>query len=301
MRLPFRNPHPHNDISAYADGELAPARIPALEAHLASCAPCQNELEAMRVLQSQLASLPEIEAPRSFALTPEMAQRPVVAGPAPRIRQPSRVAAFSSGMRLAGAGMSLALVIVLVLNFSGGSSSDSGDNALVVTGANQPEANAFAASPGDASIPKSINDEPTPSAVSINDNGVSSPPAKTEDTQSTSGGAAVGASPAVAPDSLGVGGDPKVLSPAETPAPGGVVGAVPGSTIAQDTSNDGRNASAGEATAVPPHAANLDASQDTDSGSSIDTMLIIAIALAAGVVLAFAGSWMLQRLARDRS
>ncbi|HNT25572.1 MAG TPA: zf-HC2 domain-containing protein [Anaerolineales bacterium] len=41
-------------LGAYQDGELSPARCQALEAHLAACAACRAELEALRSLSTLL-------------------------------------------------------------------------------------------------------------------------------------------------------------------------------------------------------------------------------------------------------
>ena len=127
MRLSIFNRHPRAELSAYLDGELIPLRIEAMQAHLASCQSCRAELEALRQLKAGLAALPEMPAPRSFALTPQMAARPV--RERPRASVPPRAAALANGMRLAGAAMTLALALVLVLDFTGsGTTSDSESN-----------------------------------------------------------------------------------------------------------------------------------------------------------------------------
>ena len=76
MRLPIFNRHPRAEMSAHLDGELIPLRVEAMQVHLASCQPCRAELEALRRLKADLAALPEMTAPRSFALTPQMAALP---------------------------------------------------------------------------------------------------------------------------------------------------------------------------------------------------------------------------------
>src|SRR5436309_3041061 len=133
MRLSIFNRHPREEISAFLDGELIPLRIEAMQAHLASCQSCRTELEALRELKAGLATLPEIAAPRSFALTPQMASasRPLRERERPAV--PVRARAMSNGMRLAGAGMTLALVLVLVLDFTGsGTKSGSAPSAVNV-------------------------------------------------------------------------------------------------------------------------------------------------------------------------
>ena len=48
-------------LSAYLDGQLAPERAAALEAHAASCAACSEMLEGMRGVRSMPARLPALE------------------------------------------------------------------------------------------------------------------------------------------------------------------------------------------------------------------------------------------------
>jgi anti-sigma factor RsiW len=119
MRPSIFNRHPRAELSAYVDGELIPLRIEAMQAHLASCQSCRAELEALRELKTGLATLPEMAAPRSFALTPEMAAHPLREKERPAVT--ARARTLANGMRLAGAGMTLALVLVLVLDSTGGS------------------------------------------------------------------------------------------------------------------------------------------------------------------------------------
>ncbi len=62
-------------LSAYLDGELAPADAAALERHLAACAECRDELAALREVRALLRALPPPALPRSFALPPNAAAR----------------------------------------------------------------------------------------------------------------------------------------------------------------------------------------------------------------------------------
>ena len=66
----WRRRHPVSDeeLSAYIDGQLAPAARTRLEAHIETCAGCQDALAELRSLQGALSSLPQAQAPRSFAL-----------------------------------------------------------------------------------------------------------------------------------------------------------------------------------------------------------------------------------------
>ena len=104
---PFnRHERLRKNLSAYVDGELSPREIASLESHLSGCDACRAELEDLRAGKAVLSALPSVEAPRSFALTPEM-----VAGPQPAPqRAPSP--ALNTGLRLAAGGLALALVVV---------------------------------------------------------------------------------------------------------------------------------------------------------------------------------------------
>ncbi len=111
--------HPSGDISAHADGELAPGRLDALETHLAGCQRCRTELADLLAVRSALRDLPQVAAPRSFTLTPAMVEReppPVTS----RTTTPSFVA-----MRVAGAGFAAVLAVVVMLD-AGGIVDDSG-------------------------------------------------------------------------------------------------------------------------------------------------------------------------------
>lgn len=55
-------------LSAYLDGELAPAEAAALKRHLADCRACQAELASLREVRALLGALPPPALPRSFAL-----------------------------------------------------------------------------------------------------------------------------------------------------------------------------------------------------------------------------------------
>ena len=62
------------DLSPYLDGRLGPRRQVALERHLAGCILCQEELAGLRNVIAMLRQVPQVEVPRSFALS----QRPSV-------------------------------------------------------------------------------------------------------------------------------------------------------------------------------------------------------------------------------
>lgn len=62
-----------DDVDAFVDGELSGGRLRAFEAHAATCEDCRSAVESARSLKASLQALPQRPAPRSFALTPEMA------------------------------------------------------------------------------------------------------------------------------------------------------------------------------------------------------------------------------------
>lgn len=96
-----------DQLSAYIDGALDPAAARRLEAHLGECEGCRAELEQLRSTVAALRELPEAEAPRSFALSPERAA----------VRRPAVPAApLAFGARIAAAGVAVALAAVLVVD-----------------------------------------------------------------------------------------------------------------------------------------------------------------------------------------
>jgi hypothetical protein len=94
-----------DQLSAYLDGALDAPAVQRVEAHLAECERCRAELDQLTATVAALKELPEVDLPRSFALTPERAAARRPAQPAPPL-------AF--GMRLTAAGVAVALTAVLV-------------------------------------------------------------------------------------------------------------------------------------------------------------------------------------------
>jgi anti-sigma factor RsiW len=290
MRLSIFNRHPHAQLSAYLDGELIPLRIEAMQAHLASCQSCRTELEALRELKTGLAALPEIAAPRSFALSPEMADRPLREKERPAV--PVRATGLTNGMRLAGAGMTLALVLVLVLDFTGSGTkgggaptaanvqqfaaaqnSDSSSSEGGIASAPTPVPAAGDVSAGPAAFPTA---NPTPAQ-----GGISSEPGPS---------AGIPAGPALAPAPVG-GPSPAIGQPDGSPS---IDKSLPGTA-------EGSATNAPAALNVQPSVfdAQQPAAASTGSGGGVDVLLIVALVLAAGLVLTVAASFVLPRLGRE--
>src|SRR5690606_23736875 len=82
-RIPFFRTHERyrEMADAYLDGELRPGDLAKFEAHSAGCAECAAMLETGRVLKQSLATVPTVEAPRSFRLTPAMIEAKAPARP----------------------------------------------------------------------------------------------------------------------------------------------------------------------------------------------------------------------------
>jgi hypothetical protein len=278
MRLSIFNRHPRAELSAYLDGELIPLRIEAMQAHLASCQSCRAELEALRELKTGLATLPEIAVPRSFALTPEMAVRPLREKERPVV--PVRARALANGMRLAGAGMTLALVLVLVLDFTGGGTKGGGTptaaNVQQFAAAQNSDSSSVAGG-GIASAPTPV---PPHSDVGANPapTGLSSGP-----------GAENPATPGLAPAPVG-GPSPAIVQTDGSPTVDKSVGGT----------REGSATNAPAALNAQPSVSDAQqpAATSTGSGGGVDVLLIVALALAAGIALTVAASFVLPRLDR---
>jgi hypothetical protein len=125
----FLNRHPESDLSALADGELSPERASAVEAHVLACPRCAGTLAALRETSASLAGLADVPAPRSFALTPEMAAKqtpPHRAAYADGRASPARLAA---GMRVASAGLAVVLAVFVLIDAGGGDNGSGGDDS----------------------------------------------------------------------------------------------------------------------------------------------------------------------------
>ncbi len=68
-----RHPLDESDLSAYVDDALSEGRRARVESHLRSCGDCARKLEELKQVVAELRALPPATAPRSFALSPELA------------------------------------------------------------------------------------------------------------------------------------------------------------------------------------------------------------------------------------
>lgn len=88
-------------LSAHIDGQLTSEEKGSLEEHLASCKPCQQELESLRATKNVLSLMPSVATPRSFLLV---------------VEQPARRPAFGF-LRLATAVAAVLLILVQIGDF----------------------------------------------------------------------------------------------------------------------------------------------------------------------------------------
>lgn len=89
-------------LSAYLDGQLPPRQQADLKARLAKDAKLAEALEELRATRAALRNAPQLQAPRNFTLTPEMAGVRPAAG------------SLFGAMRLVSAVASILLVVVLL-------------------------------------------------------------------------------------------------------------------------------------------------------------------------------------------
>lgn len=113
MRWPGWHQRLRKRLAPYLDGELRPDERRRVEAHLAACRACQEELAELRAVTQALRSVPWEEVPRSFALTPGMVAQA-------RADRPSALGRLEAASRLAAAGLAVALAVVLLLDVRGG-------------------------------------------------------------------------------------------------------------------------------------------------------------------------------------
>jgi hypothetical protein len=116
------NPHRRiqDRLSAYLDAELPVDEARMVDAHVRSCGSCAQELAELRLAAAALADLPEVDVPRSFALTPADAR--------PAGRVPAGLSSLNSGLRITGGVLAAALAVILVLDAGGIVGEDGGDS-----------------------------------------------------------------------------------------------------------------------------------------------------------------------------
>lgn len=106
-------------LSEHIDAELSEQDRAALEAHLQCCDSCTRELESLRATVQLLSRMPEVEAPRSFRLTPagEPAEKPAlsVGTPEPTRERP----VFLWAMRVSTALAVVGFTIMVAGNVTG--------------------------------------------------------------------------------------------------------------------------------------------------------------------------------------
>jgi len=108
-----RHPVSEAELSAYVDSRLANREQRRVEGHLRSCANCSRKLEEIRALVAEMRRLPEAKAPRSFALSPELAA--ATRRSAVRERHEERTAARRVYLGLSGATAAAAVLLIAVL------------------------------------------------------------------------------------------------------------------------------------------------------------------------------------------
>ena len=122
---PFnRHERLRESLSAHIDGRLSEHDRVRVESHLGACQACRAEIAGLRAAREALRGLPLAEAPRSFALTPEMTgapSRPVA----------TSYPALNAGMRLTAAGLAVALAVLMFVDPNGGSESESSRGGAV--------------------------------------------------------------------------------------------------------------------------------------------------------------------------
>lgn len=292
---PFRflRGHPRDDLASYAAGELSPGRVALVEAHLGSCPACRTEVEELRVIRAALRSLPEVEAPRSFALTPQMAAEPGLG------RAPRPTPQLTLALRLATAGLATALAAVLVIDIGttgDGGGGGNGDQAALRVAA--PEEAGFAVQGTDAAAagsPAAVDDD---SAAQDDDRAATGTlVAATPQPEPAAGGLGAGSGGTTSGGGSGEGAEPfDTASPREAPAET----AVP----APDAGPAGASPDGAPDLEVTPVAGLVDGQKDGDAeaaddselgapagegGGSVDTLLVVELALLAGLVAAVGG------------
>jgi len=285
-------------LSPYIDGRLTPDEARGLETHLDGCEACRGELGELRATASALRDLPQADAPRSFALTPEMLERraPAAAPSAPPL---------TAGMRLASAAVALVLTIVVIGDLGGISGNGDGEDEAGIESRTAEELQAGAAE--DAAAGESAPDAPAvteqydldagtddraaPSTpVLPGENAFASCP-DTGVTGTTAGSGQAGG---------GVGGPASAATPTPEVAPASVP-ATPAPTVeAESDILCAERAGAAQPTVAPgviealrdaeDEAAAAEADSASADGDGISALLVLEIALAIALVALLTGT-----------
>src|SRR3990172_1056320 len=224
-----------NNLSPYVDGRLAPVDTAALEAHLGACQPCRYELEDLRATVAAARELPQLETPRSFAVTPQMLERRRAIDLAPS------ASPLALGMRIASAALAVVLAVVVIGDFSEGGNGI-GDGGVGLESASESrDTTGLAGGAGS----KQASDDPDPAAPAATGIGEQYDARATdEDAPATPAENLSAACPAVG-DQMAAGAG----ASAATPAPNATRQLAPSAT-ANSNLNSGGAGAAGPATGV---------------------------------------------------
>ncbi len=122
-----RHPVSEEQLSAYLDGRLSASDKERIDSHIRSCGACAGKLAETRALAAELQRLPRVKAPRSFAISPQMAAE------LRRDRQTQqRTSARRAYLGLSGATAAAALVLIGLV--AGTALMSSGNNGTPASG-----------------------------------------------------------------------------------------------------------------------------------------------------------------------
>src|SRR6266545_258620 len=270
-----------HSLSPYVDGRLTPVEVARLEGHLDSCDAFRRELDELRATASALRALPDVEAPRSFVLTPQMLERSAVT---PVASAPP----LAIGMRLASAAVAVVLAVVVIGDLSDAGNGGNGGREAASEQADSRTTAEFAAageepSPGALSAPAAtgIAEDAGSDTAEQAPSPTPAPPRENVSVSCPSGGAAGPASGGGAGGPGAPGATPTVTPSTETPLEAAAVEA----GAACDESVVG--AAAPEVTATPegvtpPADEGLaeQAAAAEDDGGGISALRVLELALA---------------------
>lgn len=109
-----RHPVSEEGLSAYLDRRVSTRERERVETHLQSCPNCGRKLKEMKEIVAELSRLPQATAPRSFALSPEMAA--VSRREAKVAVEEERTAARRVYLGLSGATVAAAILLFAVVS-----------------------------------------------------------------------------------------------------------------------------------------------------------------------------------------